>query len=407
MKNNILLILLLTFAACQTDNNSLVINENQYQKFKVACDRDTTLTSNKGVKIKIKSNTFECPKNKVVELKFVEIIDKSDMILNQLYTVNDKGQLLESGGMFQLIDATNNTKTFQHPIQLEIPTKTANPEMIRYTAKMQDDFMVWSATEDKVQVNNTDNLDEGKKLFTDNCIFCHLNNLRYNVTGPALGNVHLFREKDWLIEFTKNSGRLAATDSLARCVLNWDPSVMQNFPMLSDSQIENIYEYIANESQLQGIGRDEVDYTVNCEMNRTISVAPLNVTYTYSLETNFGDWVNVDYLIRFDSTIDPIQITLDKAYDNIVIAAVFQARNISIPFVNYESDPKKYDLLYAKGKEQINFPKGEKINIVAYSDTEDFSYQIIEYQPKKYDNNINLSLDLKDKNEFFKAIEKL
>ena len=410
MKNNLLLILLLTFAACQTDNKTLIIDENQYQKFEVACDRDTTLISKQGVKISIKSNTFDCPKNKSVELKFVEIIDKSDMILHQIYTVDDKGQLLESGGMFQLIDATNNSKVFQHPIQLEIPTKTANPEMIQYSAEMQDDFLVWSATEDKVQLNNTDNLNEGKQLFMDNCSSCHLSNLRYNMTGPALGNVHLFREKDWLIEFTKNSQRLAATDSIARCVLNWDVSIMQNFPMLSDNEIEHIYEYIANESQLQGIGIDEVDHTVNCDRINTVIRQDsfyMPTSYTYISQINSDGWINVDYFVKFKSTIEPIQITLDKTHENLAIAAVFQARNIAIPFVYYKEDPKKYELLYARGKQEINFPIGEKINIVAYSDTEDFSYQIIEYQPKKYDNNINLSLDLKDKNEFLEAMEKL
>jgi|GEM_PF-2974756 len=407
MKNNILLILLLTFAACQTDNNALVIDESQYQKFEVICDRDTTLISKKGVKINIKANTFECPKNEVVALKFVEIIDKSDMILNQLYTVDDKGQLLESGGMFQLIDATNNSKTFEHPIQLEIPTETANSKMIRYSAEMQDNLLVWSATEDKVQLNNVDNLTEGKKLFKDNCSACHNSSLRAHMTGPALGNVHLFREKDWLIEFTKNSQRLAATgDSIARCVLNWDASIMQNFPMLSDNEIENIYEYIANESQLQGIGIDEVDHTASCDtarLNNTFSFAE----YTYLLELNTRNWVNVDYLMQFNSTIDPIEITLDKTYEDIEIAAVFQARDIVIPFVNYESDNKIYELLLSKGKEEINFPIGEKINIVAYSDIENFKYTILEYQPKKENNNINLSLESTDKNEFLEAIEKL
>jgi len=59
------------------------------------------------------------------------------------------------------------------------------------------------------------------------------------------------------------------------------------------------------------------------------------------------------------------------------------------------------------GKQKINFPVGEIVNILAYSDVEDFKFKIIKYKSKSVNNTLNLSLEQRDKNEFLKEIKKL
>ncbi len=92
-------------------------------------------------------------------------------------------------------------------------------------------------------------IEEGKTLFTANCASCHNKNMKDNLTGPALGGVEDrwsgFPRKD-LYAWVRNSQSLIATGHPRANELwaKWKPTMMNNFPGLTDDQIESVLLYV-------------------------------------------------------------------------------------------------------------------------------------------------------------------
>ena len=93
----------------------------------------------------------------------------------------------------------------------------------------------------------------GKELFTANCASCHAKNMKDNATGPALSGT----EERWsafprtdLYKWIRNSqamiqsGHPRATELWAK----WKPTAMNNFPQLTDEQIESLLLYINHQA---------------------------------------------------------------------------------------------------------------------------------------------------------------
>ena len=101
-------------------------------------------------------------------------------------------------------------------------------------------------------------IDEGKTLFRTNCAQCHAKNMKSKATGPALGGA----EERWadypreeLYAWIKNSQQLVL-DGHPRAVEvfnEWNKSVMQPFPNLTDENIESILLYI-DDVFVNGVG---------------------------------------------------------------------------------------------------------------------------------------------------------
>jgi cytochrome c2 len=91
----------------------------------------------------------------------------------------------------------------------------------------------------------------GKELFVANCASCHNKNMKDNLTGPALAGVEdrwaAFPRKD-LYAWIRNSQALIATGHPRANELwaKWKPTLMNNFPGLTDEQIESVILYINN-----------------------------------------------------------------------------------------------------------------------------------------------------------------
>lgn len=93
------------------------------------------------------------------------------------------------------------------------------------------------------------NLDEGRDLFRTQCASCHNRNMVDDLTGPALGGVQE-RWGDWPIEdlryFIRFSQRMIEEGHPKATELwtQWRPNIMNNFPNLTDQEIDNILAYI-------------------------------------------------------------------------------------------------------------------------------------------------------------------
>ena len=84
---------------------------------------------------------------------------------------------------------------------------------------------------------------KGKEIFNANCAACH--KLDAKMTGPALRNVGAKYEKEWLYKWIAGSQALIKSgDAQANAVWNeYKPSVMNNFPQLAKSDIDNVIAY--------------------------------------------------------------------------------------------------------------------------------------------------------------------
>ncbi|MDX1910887.1 MAG: c-type cytochrome [Saprospiraceae bacterium] len=89
----------------------------------------------------------------------------------------------------------------------------------------------------------------GKELFVANCASCHNKNMKDDLTGPALAGTEerwsAYPRKD-LYAWIRNSQALIATGHPRANELwaKWKPTLMNNFPGLTDEQIESILLYI-------------------------------------------------------------------------------------------------------------------------------------------------------------------
>jgi mono/diheme cytochrome c family protein len=96
----------------------------------------------------------------------------------------------------------------------------------------------------------------GKELFTANCASCHNKNMKDNLTGPALGGLEdrwsAFPRKDLYSWIRNSQAQITAGHPRATELWNkWKPTVMSNFPGLTDEQIESMVLYI-NDQYVNG-----------------------------------------------------------------------------------------------------------------------------------------------------------
>lgn len=90
---------------------------------------------------------------------------------------------------------------------------------------------------------------EGKSLFKANCASCHAKDMKSKLTGPALGGVEerwAEYDKQDLYDWVRNSQKMIdAGHPRATSLWNeWKPTVMNNFPNLTDEQIDGILLYV-------------------------------------------------------------------------------------------------------------------------------------------------------------------
>ncbi len=107
--------------------------------------------------------------------------------------------------------------------------------------------------------------ENGEELFEGHCRECHSDDFRKRKSAPALGNIHLYRDRDWLTDFIYNSQKMIKSgDNLANCVyISNGKKTMPAFYMLSRKEIGAILNYIERESKIQQIGRDEINFPCN------------------------------------------------------------------------------------------------------------------------------------------------
>ena len=288
------LLLLTVLYACSPDRIPMSdIPVDKVETFTIQTNRDTSIRTKEGILLHINSQTFES-KEATIDLEFASFLDKSSMLLAGLNTMSADGRILESDGMFWTNTRESVVFNKVHPIRVEVPTTSIATEMKIFRGEDNDNIFSWSEAGVLNQNRDLLNITEGKKIFLDNCTSCHNRSLVDDMTGPALGNIHLFRDSAYLIDFTRNSYKVIASGNIiANCLYNdWHKSGMTTYEHLSDDQLNNIYRYIESESRNKNIPRDKVKYIDSCSTSG-------NVRYAYYANADIMDSVIMDSVVMY------------------------------------------------------------------------------------------------------------
>lgn len=133
---------------------------------------------------------------------------------------------------------------------------------------MMAPFLGWSQT-----------AEEGKSIFTANCAICH-NIGKGKLIGPDLAGATERREKEWLFNFIRNSGKVIASgDEIATALFaEFNNMVMPPFDF-SDAELESLLAYIGEyKPEEQPVAAS------------TPSISEVNDKETFQAEISYPSW---------------------------------------------------------------------------------------------------------------------
>jgi mono/diheme cytochrome c family protein len=116
----------------------------QPQIFSINTKNDTIVVSDQGIVLFIPKNAFATD-DEVVNLVLQEALTPSDILLAGLETMSN-GQLLETGGMFNLLAFDSNGKVELAPnkeLTMDVPTDEIKPGMMLYDSEKKDGKINW------------------------------------------------------------------------------------------------------------------------------------------------------------------------------------------------------------------------------------------------------------------------
>ncbi|HVU98427.1 MAG TPA: cytochrome c [Puia sp.] len=236
-----------------------VLTATHGEVYAIDTRRDTLLCTAHGAKIHLPAGSIDAGGAEPVRLEIKEAYTIADMLRYGLLTQSN-GKPLSSGGMIDIRPVAGSSARIVRPIGVALPS-----------LRMEDNMQLYKGVVDeKGKVNWTDPrplgdssgrlgiedssrrraIADGKRLFETNCRSCH--SIRAAVIGPALGYIYQRRPQKWINDFIRNNTPvLASGDCYARYIYNiFNKTPMNTFPNLSDRDIRNMMDYIANESQL-------------------------------------------------------------------------------------------------------------------------------------------------------------
>lgn len=256
MKKALLIVMILAVASVvyflfkggKPKANAILTAENLQSSFyEIDIERDTTIVTSAGSIIKIPAGSVVAGNSKVkVEIK--EAITIEDIVKAGLTTTSD-GRMLRSGGMIY-VNVTDKNAVMKGQWDVKLPAETYEPGMTLFKGNVDNDGKInWKDVDSLKESDYEKKLAQGKQLFESNCSSCH--DPFKDATGPALLYMKSRRDWGWLKAFTRNpSALIASGDPLANCVYNqWNKTAMTAFPNLTDSELEDLYDYLEVQSK--------------------------------------------------------------------------------------------------------------------------------------------------------------
>lgn len=226
------------------------------QVFTIDISKDTSLRTQNGAIIEIPKGALQ-GNSQTVQLEIREAYHISEMIKAGLLTTSN-GRLLSSGGMIYINAVGENTVKITQGIKVSIPTNFVDADMQLFKGKEDDKGNLnWTEPAPLQQKEAFDALEAGKAIFHGKCMSCHA--IDKTITGPPLAHISKIRDKQWLYNFTRNNQQvLRSGDRVANCLYNqWNKTPMNLFPELTDKDLDNLYSYIEQVSEVQNLPMPE------------------------------------------------------------------------------------------------------------------------------------------------------
>jgi hypothetical protein len=184
---------------------------------------------------------------------------------------------------------------------------------------------------------------------------------------------------------------------------------MSNFGNLSDLQINQIYDYIKNESSIRNLcdektnnGRNSFNLA-NCDF-KIENANNFDTIPSYYVVSVFNyEWINCDYIpFQVEEEVETFKVVAET---NLQICLIFKNRKSIWSFV---FDKGRYVLSETQVDEKVKLPIGEEVSILAYSEPKKGKLRFCWLKTKvNAKNDFKLDLHSISEREFLKRLVQL
>lgn len=231
-------------------------NKLTTQKFVIDINQSYSLITQSGIIIQVPKGSLVSKQNPV-HFEIKEALSMVAMFKAGLLTQSG-GDVLQSGGMFQLEFSPEQQVQINKPLRMLVPTKELVEGMQLYSGeRTKEGQLNWVQPRPLNASPMERKIAKGQTLFNTQCASCHNPDMVSSATGPPLANIALRRSKEWIYRFTRNSaavidshvltedGKSEYIDYYAQCIYkSWGKTAMTAFPNLSDQELDSLYSFI-------------------------------------------------------------------------------------------------------------------------------------------------------------------
>jgi hypothetical protein len=267
MKQALILLVLpaFMFIGCQNKSTKRIFHADALQSEHVRFDitKDTSFKTKHGTIVRIPAGSLQSTGNTVVELEIKEALTVAEMIRAGLPT-HSNGNPMSSGGLIYFNVVGDDQVRISKPFQLAIPTVNIDDSMKLYKGELDEDSnMNWIDPKPMADNPQWKAMHAGRDLFINNCASCHAINKK--MLGPDLAHIvkrskpvpfgeegYVQNGHNLLYDFTRNNQSVLKWSLYYRCLYNqYNKMPMNLFPDLTETELNNIYAYIENESEVK------------------------------------------------------------------------------------------------------------------------------------------------------------
>jgi mono/diheme cytochrome c family protein len=261
----VLALLVLILSGCQNRSSKRIFLPEALLSQRVSFDitKDTIIKTKQGIIIRIPAGSLQSTGNTIVELEIKEATNVGDMIRAGIPTQTN-GKPLASGGAIFINVIGEDQVRINKSISIAMPTQVIDDSMKLFKGELDDDSNLnWIDPRPMLENPQAKAMHYGKSLFINNCASCHAIDKRSS--GPELAHIvkrskpipfgeegYVQNGHNLLYDFTRNNQAVLKWSLYYRCLYNQHNKMPMNvFPDLTETDLNNIYSYIENESEVK------------------------------------------------------------------------------------------------------------------------------------------------------------
>lgn len=342
----------------------------EVQKSTVNTGQSNTITGKRGTKVNIPANAFvDAFGNQVkgkVEVKLQEALTTEDIVMANLSTITNKGEILQSKGMIQLTASQNGNEVYLNQgqgIEITVPTKFEEGYSY-YEGEQKNGELVWGNPVE-IKVNKlafSEDKGEAKKV---NVEFGDLDTINAIIGESSMVVSSITHNNEELVAMTIIKGRIGY-DIIRADFFNY------SFDRASfiQAEIDTIQSWFSKNAAPLG-GAEQFNLVPVIGSNS--GVIPSGMANTFKMK-KLG-WANVDCLARGENVkkikYNVAQNVIDSLA-NFSISLIVPSKRIFIP--GYEKKDGDYSFTHGDSEDMAPMPVGENAFIIAMGEKDGETY---------------------------------